>query len=295
MRALGHTISIQNNTNRAICGSESDWSQIRPGSFIRFAQDDVLYTVAKTNQIFYIKDAVVGADGRKLIINDDIGINLHKGDCLTVSYKEYTLLTLLEIADGGSNYRVEDIISLNGGITSPEQSSGRPQLTAFRVTSVDENGKITGLALHSLGLYLVTPTSECKVDGGNGSNAKLLVEFKLVDNRRIVDRIVNKIDYSPAQSSLYLNYPMPAGLSEAKISVNKWEVILTGNYIGESLIDSDYKVSRDFTPNLGLPMMVRNSLSTDLLYNNSIQTLDLVISELQAQVKELQEKIKTLS
>jgi hypothetical protein len=292
MKHLGHTISILKDTNRAVCSSDSDWSVVRPGSFIRFAKDDTFFVIAKTNKIFYIKDFKVEniPDGRKITIADDIGINLCRGDTLNITYKEWTLLTLMDIKNPGKGYKVNDKVFPKGGILANDSVSNIKSPTTFRVTGVDENGGIKNVALESEGLYLEAPVGEC--EGGSGSGAELDVEYKPVDNRKMMERTVMSVSPGHIESSLVLNYPLPVGVKIGKLSVQKWEIILTSTYLFDSKVGETYAVTRDFTPNLNLPLMSANSLGMSTTYNQSAQRIDSEIASLKDQIKELRSLIK---
>lgn len=82
------------------------------------------------------------------------------------------------IVDGGSGYIVDDTLTVEGGTSSVA--------AVFTVTSVDEDGAVTGISLLTEGTYTVAPsgtlsTTSLNPDGylgsGNGSSATLEVSF----------------------------------------------------------------------------------------------------------------------
>ena len=287
MKPLGNTISIIKDTNRAVCTSETDWSSVRPGSYIRFTDDEIFYIVARTNKIFYIKEfeSDGGSVGRKITIQGDVGINLNKGDSLSISYKEWTLFTLMDIKSGGKNYKVDDKIYPRAGTLSVDTSSGHKQPTCFRVTEVDENGTIKNLALEESGLYLQTPVSDC--DGGSGSGVQLDLEYRVLDDRKLADRIIHSVKATHLGAEILLNYPLPDGVKSGKLSVQKWEILLTTNYLGDTRLDEPYSISRDFSPNFKLPLLVNNSFAVAMLYNQSMQVIDAELTALKKELLEL--------
>jgi len=56
MRLSNCSFSILKNSNKGFCHSSDDVSGLREGSYIRIGNDNIFYTVKKTNPIFLIKD-----------------------------------------------------------------------------------------------------------------------------------------------------------------------------------------------------------------------------------------------
>ena len=279
--------SILKDTNRVVGAHDVNWSSVRPDSFIKFGRDAACYTVGKTESFFYIKEFTsVGTN--QLLVNDDVGINLGYGDVVDISYKEYELLTVIKPINGGTNYAIGDKISLVGGTPTQDTNSGINFHSTFVIAGVDANGGITQIKLESKGKYIYCPPKECEVIGGSGMGAVLLVDYKLLDNRALIERSISQIQHNGAQTVLILDAALPNGITEGKFSIEKWQIFLTGNYMGESKVNTTFTISRDFTPNMGFPLLLKNSLSPEVTYNHSMKLLD---QELQAIWDEI-EKIK---
>ena len=281
------TCSIIKDTNRAVGSFDANWASIRPDSFIKFGKDAACYTVAKAESFFYIKDFTTDGSNR-ILVNDDIGINLTHSDIIDISYKEYELLTVIKPLSGGAGYSVGNKISLDGGVSVQDAVSGINSNSTFVVSHVDANGGITQIKLESKGRYVICPPKECGVIGGNGSGAILLTDYKLLDSRALVERSILDAQHNGAQTTLVLDAPLPNGVTEGKLSLEKWQLFLTGNYVGETKVNVVYTVSRDFTPNFKLPLLLKGSNSPEVTYNQAIKIID---EEMQSMWEDI-EKIK---
>ncbi len=289
LKHIGLTASAARDSNLVIGGSDVDWSIIRPGSYFRFSTDDHFYTIAKTSRIFFVRDFDVLAPN-KITIKSDIGSTIQINDVLKLSYKEYELLTLFGIENGGMGYKVGDTVYIEEGSVVRELSSGLLLRAGFTVEAVDEEGKITGLSLVSKGRYLESPGEICNLSGGNGKGVAVNAEFRLLDERQIVERTVVTIDANRMTGNMWLDYPLPAGLKIGKLSVEKWQLHLTSPYLSETKISAGYEIARDFTPHLGLPLMVRGTLSAELTFNQSMAILDERVRRLEDKITDLTTK-----
>ena len=116
MKNFGYNINVDKNSNCIVGHSEVDCSHIRPGSLINIHNDNHFYTIASTEPLSFISEFI--SEGRNLIINGNYENYFLLDDILTLSYKEYELLTIKEVTNRGANYQVGDTLSLNGGVLS---------------------------------------------------------------------------------------------------------------------------------------------------------------------------------
>jgi hypothetical protein len=287
MKNLHSTISVIKDTNRVVAQSDVDFSVIRPNSYFKVENDTNFYIVAKSNKFFFIEDFKVISRGQ-IQINKNIGIDLLRGDTLKLSYKEYTGDTLIEIKNGGGNYKVGDELSPGGGSLSVDVVTGFGVPTTFKVEEVNERGTITKVSLKEAGKYIVSPHTICEMNGGNGAGAVFEMIFALLSNRALIERTISTIAFEKGVSNVFFDYNLPANITEGKLSVEKYELTLTSPYLGDTKISSSYSVARDFTANLKLPFLVKNSFSTDTIINQAFNILDNKITELEARIKKLE-------
>lgn len=285
------TVSVLKDTNRIVASSEAELGAVRPGSYIRLGTDKNFYIINKTQKIYFIKDFEVIAPNA-IKINSDVGINLLQGDTLTLSYKEYELKTLLSIENSGVGYRVGDILIPNEGIPSYDPKLDQEFVTKFRVEAVDTKGGILSLSFVQKGKYVEKPKSVFELRGGSGANASICCEYSLIDNRSFVEQEIDIIDSSEhVSATIRLMFPLPRGVKNGKLSIEKWEMYLNSNYLEESKFNSKYEITRDFTPILNLPLMTDGSFSTKIIYNQSMQSLENEIVSLREQVAKLMELV----
>lgn len=278
------TASAISNSNIIVATTESDWSHVRPGSLFKFFSDDVFYTVGSRDCFFYARDFSV-LSPKQIRIESNTGIILQKNDTLTISYKEYELLCLIEIIEGGKGYKKDEIISVEAGTLSKSIDSGLSQPCLFKIIEVDENGKILVLGPESRGIYIdILKETPFKVRDGSGSEAILGLQFRTLDDRKIIERTITLVQLFDNYTILTLDYPVSEGLKNGKFSTNKWKIFLTGNYLGKDKINEEYEISRDFTPNLKLPLLSKGSLNHEEIFNRSMTILDGKIKELEGKI-----------
>jgi hypothetical protein len=292
MKPVGQTISVITNTNRIVGCSESDWTPIRPGSYIRVENEGIFYEIAKIRPFFYIKDfTVVGPT--QIAIRENTSINLIPGDVLDISYKEYGMTAVVDLLNGGSGYKEGDELFIGSGKVSFDSNVGMGLNTTFTVQEVNGNGTITRFGLKESGKYIEPPTAISNLEGGSGTGAVIHLQYDLLDNRAIIERAVSHIVFEENITYVHFNYVFPKNLTQGKFSVNKWEMFLTGNYIGPSRFDVTYDIARDFTPHAKLPLLVKNSLTVDVVVNKAFTLIDNKIQSVDERLKALEEVIKT--
>lgn len=279
------TISILKNTNRAVSCSNADFTSIRPGSFIKFGNDSVFYTVAQSKAFMYIRD-FEAVDPFTIKVNGEVGVDLLESDDLTISYKEYELLTTTPV-NRGTGYTLNDILLVEGGTPSVDVATGGQNITQFKVAQVGPNGEILQVALENRGKYLTEPPFEAALIGGKGQGAIFQLTYKLIDVRTTVERTIQNITRNPNETLISLHYPLPAGVFEGKVSSQKWELILTSNYGNESKLDTNYTLTRDFSPIYNIPLLSKGTVNPELIANQALLAIERKIKELEDQIKAL--------
>lgn len=272
-------LSILKDSNKAIFSTDSDLQTLRNGTYLRINNDNLFYTICNKAEILYNRDFKTETV-KKIVISDDTKSNIGINDEIFISYKEYELLTLMGIMKGGINYKIGDIITVYGGICSLNLENSTIQPTQFKVEEIEGNGSITSVSLLEKGKYVTIPNLKNEIIGGSGSGAELELQYKELEWKTLI-RTVDIIAKNFATTSLYINYPLPNGVTEGRISIKKWSVTLTGNYIGESKFDVDFQFCKDFTSELNLPLMAKGSLCPELIYNQAMNILDIRISDLE--------------
>lgn len=280
--------SILQGTKKIISESGSDWRGIREGHIVQFAGDNLTYQAVKPESFFYIRD-FESLDERTLIIKDNTSIFLSPGDDLTISYKEYELLTVFNIINGGKGYRTDDILFLEGGTASSSVSDGTTEHALIRVAEVLPGGIVTRIAIEKKGRYIETPAKECKLKGGAGSGALIQVDYKQLDTRALVERDIAEIEVGDV-TKITLQYPISIAVKEGKISTTKWSLLLNSEYNSPSKNDQEFVVFGDFTQNYGWPLVIPNSFSMHSIINQVLVAQDRKMKELEDRIKLLENK-----
>jgi len=282
MKNFGYNINVDKNSNVVIGHSEVDHSSVRINSLINIGGDSHFYTVGAIEELNFIIDFIV--EGATLIIDGNYENYFLLDDVLTISYKEYELLTILNIKNKGSNYKTGDTLSLDGGIMSKSVFDNTTQPTILKIEEIDSSGGINKLSIINKGSYLNFPEKNNMLKGGSGSGANILIESNLNPNRRMIERQVASSKNSGPNTIIGLGYKLPPEIKEGKLSVNKYKIILTSNYVGETKRNAQYHIIRDYSPLLNLPLVIKGSNKLEESYNFSILKLEKKIKELEDKI-----------
>lgn len=283
--------SVLKDTNKVISNTESEWSKVVEGSYIKFPEDNFFYTVAKNEKIFIIKDFEV-VDPKRVKIVGEAGISITKGDVLNISYKEYELSMLLGIKNPGVRYKIGDILYCNSGEPALDVVSNTYQKSSFRVSDVGDGGIIKTVSLHSRGKYWAAADGNQSMLGGSGENASFEVMFNECISRKLVQRNVLFVNAWENNTIITLDKALPP-IKLGTISAEKWEVTLTAPYVGETRIAKPYEIVGDFTHNYKWPIPAKNSFSTEVILKETLVKIDQKLSELEKRLDELSSRDKT--
>lgn len=276
---IKYSVSILKNTNKLISSSDNKFAGISNSSMIKLEDDPTLYTVHSKESLFYIKDFKL--ENTKIIsINEDVGVNLQKGDTIKITYKEYEAKFVLEILNGGENYNIGDEIVINGGKMVIDPKIGAPQQTKLEVSEIIGNGTIKDLKIKDGGKYLVCPDFPYNTKSKYGNGLNLNIKYLELSNRTILERTINDIYLSEGKTFLVLDYSLPLNLEDGKISVEKTILVLNQNYLLDSRKNIYYEVYTNFSPNLKIPLLVKGSLSSELVINKAILQIDEAIGKI---------------
>lgn len=267
------TVSILKNTNRIISSSDDKFIGIGKDSLIKLENESILHTVANKESFFYIQDFKVQSS-KIIYIEEDSSINLQKGDILKISYKEYEAKFVINILNEGSAYEEGDEVNAKDGILSIDISTGGGHPTIFNISQSSISGNVKQIGIKDSGRYIIPPNNPVYTYSKRGDGLELEVKYLELSNRSILEREITDIYFSEGKTFIMLNYSLPPNLSCGKLSVEKHALILSEFYTGNTSKNINYQIFRDFTPNLKLPLLVKNSLSPEAIFNRALFILD---------------------
>ncbi len=293
-KASLYSISILNGTNKVVGSTHDNFSNLRPGSYIRVNNEDTLYPITQTQSIFYSKP-FTNNKNREIIIDDYCGILLQKGDAIKIFYDRFCLDTIVKISECGKGYTEGEIVTAKGGIPSINNMDGQVYPTRFIVNVVNPEGGIVMLSKTTNsedGDYIEQPSGDIELTGGKGGHgAKIVCNYKTINSTLFINRTIREISYNNGKTNIILDYSIDPNISKGILSLEKWEAHLAYNYLGDNKVCVPYETFKDFTPNIGLPLLLKNSRSTELLFNQGMLSIDKEINELKQAIAELQAKI----
>jgi len=284
----GYCISVLGNSNRISSSTQENLAGLAPGTLIKIGDSDILYPILSSKNIYYSKNFEV-INGRQIKINEDTQINIQKEDLVKITYDEYELDYLFDIENAGNYYQVNDVLGVKGGELSVDVRDGMGSPTKFIVEEIGEAGTIKKLSLKDKGKYIKIPEGKLETWGGAGQDCRLNLKYKPIDAKNIEEKTVKNVEFKDGSTILSLDYSIPQNIKNGKISLEKTEVLLAINYNGPTRMGINFKIIKDFTPTLNLPLTVKNNQDFHLVYNNAMQIID----RLGAEVKELKKLIES--
>jgi hypothetical protein len=287
-KKFGYTVSVVNGSKRITACSKADWIPIKDGSFIIIDGDNEYYRLSHKKQFLYVKEARVDSANKLVIDGIAESGSISANDSLEFTANEYQI-TKVDVADGGTDYVVGDIISCAGPLSKLNSSDDTQEHARVEVKSITENGSIESIELISNGTYIAASEEGdiFNIKDGSGSGASLSSRYTLSANKPIEERSISGIERKDNKTIIYLSYPLPISMISGNVSVKKWEAVLDSPYLGVTKAGASYEIIKDFTPNLDLPLIKGELASTPLLYNESMVLIDKKIKELEEQIESL--------
>jgi hypothetical protein len=279
MQNIQFTVSAQNNSNKVISSSEEKFIGIGKGNLIKLGEENTLYTIINKDKFSYIKSFNL-IDSKTILIEEDIGINLQCGDCINISYKEYELMMIYEILNKGKNYNLNDELRAIDGILNIDISTGNINPTILKINDINNEGGVEQTEILERGKYITPPDNPVKFSCQNGSELEINLKYKECDNRTIIERTIQDINIKDNKTYIYLNYSLPPNIKNGKLYVEKHTLILDSPFLGNTQKNINYELFRNFTPHLRLPLLLKNSLSPDIILNKALLQIDEEISQI---------------
>lgn len=277
----GYGISILNNSNLVYTSSQTDWSKIRQGAFIKLGNNNFFNTISEVNEFFFIKDFTVENPTTISILFDEEKYEnqILEKDLITISYKDYELDSIFEIKEKGQNYKKNSLLYIEGGKLSSSIMGNSNSEIILVVLEVGPKGELEKIGVKSRGKYLIPPSNNAYIRSEYGSGAIIDCDFRELSTRNKLEREILYIRYETGKVIIGLNYALPLNLKEGKLSINKYSLLLKEIYSGPTIINGNYFLSFDFTTNFNFPLMPPNCPHPEIVYNNFILKLDAILKE----------------
>lgn len=290
-KIVDYYASVKNGTNKVKGVSENDWETIRDGSHLKFIDDQIHYMVASKNKYFYIKP-FKNVNGKSILIDNENGIDFMRNDTIVITHKDYEIIDVREIVDAGEGYLVGDTVEVQSFDPTINITSNTYNYATLRVNSIDENGGITSLSVEEKGSFIkeISDSEEVQLTGGKGKSSKIKVIGNLKEQRISIERNIVSIERGNGNCTINLNYGIPKEITGGKVSVSKWELILSSPYQGRDQVEKICNITRDFTRNFNFPLMAYNSSNQDVAHNESVAKIDTLIKELQHRIDALENR-----
>lgn len=284
MKQIYQLASIKNKSNRLISVGDSDWSFFRKGTEIRFQNENELYCVIDSSKFMAIKDfSAVNQNTLKIAGNSDLEFS--EGDTVKVTYKKYGISNVFKISNPGNGYKAGDILFVVSDCYEKNPITNEDYLCRIKVEKVSDRGEILSVSILEQGNFISEPNDILVVGGGSGKGSTMHFSKFLYDNRNIEERSIKSINNISNACLINLEYPINKSISSGKISIEKWEARISTEYLGETKINKQFQLYRDYTANFGLHLMAPNSPSAHICYNSAMKKIDQKLKDIEDQIK----------
>ena len=136
----------------------------------------------------------------------------------------------------------------------------------------------------------INDSEEVELIGGRGNSSRIKVIGNLKEQRVTIERNIASVERGNGNCTINLNYSIPKEITGGKVSVSKWELILSSPYQGKDQVEKICNITRDFTKNFNFPLMSYNSSNQDVAHNESVAKIDILIKELQHRIDALESR-----
>jgi hypothetical protein len=234
---------------------------------------------------------------RKIKLNSDLGLKIQNEDGIRLVCDEYELDYIFEITSGGGSYNENESLFVKGGELSINLMEGTGTPTELNVVKIDRDGCIIKeVCIKDRGRYYIAPDSDANTYGSKtGNGAKFKLKYRKTETQEFQEKIVKNVDVEDNETILALDYSLNSGIKTGKMSFEKWEIILSQPYLGDSRTNLKYKIFSEFTPNYSFPLTVKNNPDIDIIFNQAINKVDSKIKELEDKIKFLESKFTSLT
>ena len=279
-KKYGFTASVNEGSNKVIACSKANWEPVRTGSFILLDKDEIFYRVIDKRKFIYQKDVTV-LNTSQLKVNENLGTMVSIDDDISFIYAEYSV-TSVSILQGGEGYQVGDVITPEGGVCKYNSIDQIDVPAQIEVTEVNSDGEVLAVDLVNGGLYSTPPAEECGGNSNLGNGVMLSIESSVSDLNSVEERTVSSVDYNNDSTVLHLNHNLPPRIQSGKIRVEKWELTIDANYIGQSKYSANYSIVKDFTPHNNIPLIHGDITSGHVVFNEAMAITDQRLKDLES-------------
>jgi hypothetical protein len=251
----------------------ANWSSIEEGSKIELMGRKEQYTVTKNDIVSWYKDFNVLDKNTIEIISPDKGIVVD-GDNIDVYFEIFGVSLIVNVENGGTGYRVNDILELHENTVHDHEYGGK-DYAELRVTEVS-NGAVVTVEVEYDGKF-IKHFDSAPVKGGSGTGCVVQPIFHTHEKK--LHKLLTAIDsqYLGDRTKVILFESLKDNFTTGEIITKRHR--LTVNIPCSSKVEHyPFIVLVKETPYLNLPLA--NNENVAQLYNQAILTIDKKLQDL---------------
>lgn len=259
--------------------SLADWSSIKPSQEIEIIDNDQNFSVVRNDIINYNKSFILQSENAIKINNATKDLIL-EGDTIQCYFETYYIIAINDILDGGKNFKVDEIVFVNEKAYFDTQIN-KNQIGTLKITSVDENGSITGIDVVEKGNF-VDNFNEIEIINDNGATAKISLILLKNANKTLKILTATQIEYKDNNTIVKINEKIIDKFPSGDLSLKRHRLTLNQR-VNKNYNVQLFMLKVEKTPFLNLPLAKDNNI--EKVYNQAILTLDSKIEKLSRAVE----------
>ena len=274
-----YTVIAKNNNNYIISSSEDKFVGVPIGSFIKINGCNVLHTIVNKENIIYKKKFTTDSL-KHICINEPMDFCFQKGDVIKINYETLEAKFISKIISPGNGYYAGDFATVLDGVSDFNISTGQNQQCSILIKEIEPGGLAKNVKINFPGKYIISPGEKCKTFSNHGSGLELEIKFFESDTISSVSRTITDVYIKDGKTYICLDYSIPLNVKNGEIFCEKTKIYLSENYTGENSLNLSYGLFTSFTPNLRIPLLLKNSLSQEAIINKGFLTVDSEIQKI---------------
>tara|TARA_R110002050_G_scaffold283966_1_gene432912 strand:- start:99 stop:968 length:870 start_codon:yes stop_codon:yes gene_type:complete len=260
---------------------------VRNGAFIKLGKNDIFYKTESSDKINIKRK--FSAQENKLTIKGNFNYKLFTGDAASISFDEFEAIKIEKIIDQTGSYKLGEKIYMQGGQVSSFSGNVTGEYAEAEVKKIDDKGRVLELSLTSPGLYISPPKDPIEMMNEEGHTIKVKAEFDYSSQSSILDRDFSFVESDGKETVITLTYPLPKGVTNGELIVNKQVIALNKNYDDESFENEVCQITFDYSPINSIPLLPPNSIDPQTTYNEAVIIIENKFHELDKRLTRMEE------
>ena len=278
--------SILRSSNKLYITSSNRKIATPHNALLKIASNETLFKIESSEEL-NIKRRFTSTKEDEIKIKGNYNYKITPGDSIDLYYEEWRACDV-QLAKGGHNLEVGEILYCQEGIVSNSTQNITGQQCEIKVTKVTKKGEVSQIEIHQPGAYTQIPEGKVTAINEKDIPIEVKLQFEPAESTPLAQREVQSIESTPMQSTIRLSYRLPLGVETGEMMLTKQVIYIDREYNFENCYCKVCTITKDFSPKNHLPLMAPNSPNVHTIYNHAIEMLEQKFSQMENRIKELE-------